>query len=58
MSGNSTLFLVIYDDGRTAHISIDHHTLRDGDRVAWVVARERQQKGEIPPGTIVDVKRA
>ncbi len=58
MSANSTQFAVTYEDGRTVHISIDHHTLRDGDKVAWIVARERQQKGEIPPGSIVGVKRA
>ena len=51
------MFAVNYDDGRTAYITIDPKVLDGGDHMARTVARERQEKGEIPEGAIASVKR-
>jgi hypothetical protein len=51
------MFAVNYDDGRTAYITISPKVLGAGDHVARTVARERQDKGEIPEGEIASVKR-
>ena len=51
------MFAVNYDDGRTAYITINPKLLEPGDHVARTVARERQDKGEIPEGEIASVKR-
>ena len=53
-----TRFIVEYEDGRTASITIDRSTLRSGDHVARIVAGERQRGGEIPDGEIKSVRRA
>jgi hypothetical protein len=50
-------FIVQYKDGRTAFITIDRFTLRNGDHIARTIAREWQQGGRIPEGKIVSVKR-
>ena len=44
------MFAVNYHDGRTAYITIKPKQLEQGDHVARTVARERQEKGEIPEG--------
>ena len=54
---HNIMFAVTYVDGRTAYITINPSTLKSGDHLAWAVARERQQKAEIPEGEIVAVKR-
>ena len=51
------MFAVNYVDGRTAYITISPGTLKGGDHLAQAVARERQEKGEIPDGEILAVKR-
>jgi hypothetical protein len=51
------MFAVNYEDGRTAYITIKPKVLEPGDHVARTVARERQDKGEIPEGEIASVKR-
>jgi hypothetical protein len=51
------MFAVNFQDGRTAYITISPKLLEAGDHVARVVARERQDKGEIPEGEIASVKR-
>jgi hypothetical protein len=51
------MFAVNYHDGRTAYITIKPKQLEQGDHVARTVARERQEKGEIPEGEIASVKR-
>jgi len=43
-------------DGRSACIRIDPETVRHGSKVVMDVARERQEAGEIPDGTILSVK--
>jgi hypothetical protein len=51
------MFAVNYEDGRTAYITIDPDSIRSGDHLARAVARERQDRGEIPIGEIATVKR-
>jgi hypothetical protein len=52
------IFVVEYEDGRTAEFSIDRWTLSLGDYAARIIARERQEKGDLPPGVIRVVKRS
>jgi hypothetical protein len=51
------MFAVNFEDGRTAYITINPKLLEPGDHVARIVARQRQDKGEIPAGEIASVKR-
>ena len=51
------MFAINFQDGRTAYITVSPKLLEAGDHVARVVARERQDKGEIPEGEIASVKR-
>jgi hypothetical protein len=50
-------FVVLYDDGRTAGMSINRRDLVSGDHVPRLIAREKQRTGELPKGKIVDVRR-
>jgi hypothetical protein len=52
------MFAVNYEDGRLAYITIDPDSIRSGDHLARAVARERQDRGEIPIGEIATVKRS
>lgn len=52
------LFLVEYEDGSQATISIDRFTLRSGDHIARIIAGEWQRGGRIPDGKIKAVRRA
>ena len=54
---HNTMFAVHLDDGRTAYITVSPKLLRGGDYLVLSIARERQQKGEIPDGNIKTVKR-
>jgi hypothetical protein len=54
---HNIMFAVTFQDGRTAYITISPNALRPGDHVARNIVRERQEKGEIPEGEIVAVKR-
>ncbi len=51
------MFAVNYRDGRTAYITIKPKALESGDHVSRSVARQQQEKGEIPEGEIASVKR-
>ena len=51
------MFVVGYEDGRTAYIRIAPNLLEHGDHVVPGIVRERQQKDEIPVGAIKGVKR-
>ena len=53
----NAMFAVTYQNGNTAYITISPFILRNGDHVVAAVARERQEKGEIPDGEIASVKR-
>jgi hypothetical protein len=58
MNCNRVTFVVEYEDGRTAEFSIDRWTLGLGAYAARIIARERQEKGDLPPGVIRVVKRS
>ena len=53
----NTMFAINYEDGRTAYITVRPKLLEHGDHVVSAIARERQDKGEIPDGTIKGAKR-
>jgi hypothetical protein len=53
----NTMFSVNYSDRRTAYLTISPYLLRDGDHGVPTIVRKRQEKGEIPEGEIVGVKR-
>jgi hypothetical protein len=57
MTSNRVAFVAEYEDGRTVEFSIDRWTLRLGEYAARIVARERQEKGDLPPGEIRAVTR-
>ena len=57
MSSKRVMFIVEYKDGRTAGFSIDRWTLSLGDYAARIIARERQEKGDLPPGEMRAVRR-
>ena len=54
---SNVLFAVYYADGRSAYITLSPKKLESGDHVVPALARELQEKGEIPPGEIKGVKR-
>jgi hypothetical protein len=51
------VFIAEYEDGSKRHFEIDRTTLRGGDLVATMVARECQDDGRLPLGKIVRVYR-
>ena len=53
----SVMFTVSYDDGRTAYLWIDNHGKSSDDYLVGPIARERQQEGALPEGTITAIKR-
>jgi hypothetical protein len=53
----NTLFAVNFKDGRTAYLTISPYLLRDGDHVVPDIVRKRQERGEIPDGDVMSVKR-
>jgi hypothetical protein len=56
MNWNRVMFVIEYEDGRTAEFSIDQWTLSLGDYAARIIARERQEKGDLPPGEIRGIR--
>jgi hypothetical protein len=54
---HNILFAVNYVDGSTAYLTISPKKLERGDHVAREIVRERQEKGEVPAGEIVSMKR-
>ena len=52
----TVMFAVDYDDGRTAYLWLDDHA-KDGDHLVGAIAKERQQQGVLPEGTITRIKR-
>ena len=51
------LFAVRYQDGRSAYVRVAPAIADDGDYRVIAIAREQQERGEIPDGTITGVKR-
>jgi hypothetical protein len=58
MTSNRVAFVAEYEDGRIIEFSIDRWTLSLGEYAARIIARERQGKGELPPGEIRAVRRS
>jgi hypothetical protein len=54
---DDVVFVATYHDGRSEWFNIDKFTLRSGDHVARIIARERQTGGQLPAGKIVSVAR-
>lgn len=52
----SVMFVVAYDDGRTAYLWLDDHN-RGDDHLVNAIAKERQEQGTLPEGTITSIKR-
>jgi hypothetical protein len=52
MNCNRVMFVVEYEDGRTA----ESWTLSLGDYAARIIAGQRQEKGDLPPGEIRAVR--
>ena len=50
------MFAVHYADGRTAYMRVSPEAARHGNMVVIDVARERQESGDLPGGTIIGVK--
>ncbi|MPZ38466.1 MAG: hypothetical protein GEU95_10405 [Rhizobiales bacterium] len=48
-------FNVEYEDGRTIVMLVNRHNLRGVYGLARIIARERQEKGELPEGKIKSV---
>jgi hypothetical protein len=57
MANNRVAFVAEYEDGRTTEFSIDRWTLSLGEYAARIIARERQENGDLPPGEIRAVRR-
>jgi hypothetical protein len=53
----SVMFAVNYDDGRTAYMVVENHGKSNDDYRAGPIAKERQETGALPDGTIVSIKR-
>jgi hypothetical protein len=54
---HNIMFAVKYEDGSTAYITVSPSLLVTGDHMLPQIARERQEKGEIPVGKIVGLQR-
>jgi hypothetical protein len=54
---NRVMFVAEYEDGRTAEFSLDRFMASLGDHAARIIARERQDKGQLPRGEIKTVRR-
>ena len=53
----SVMFAVSYDDGRTAYMVIENHGKPSDDYLVGPIAKERQEAGLLPDGTITTIKR-
>jgi hypothetical protein len=53
----SVMFAVSYDDGRTAYFVVEHHGKSSDDYRVGAIAREQQEQGALPEGTITGIKR-
>ena len=53
----SVMFAVSYDDGRTAYLVVENHGQSSDDYLVGPIARERQDQGNLPEGTITRIRR-
>ncbi|HZH10017.1 MAG TPA: hypothetical protein VEZ24_06600 [Microvirga sp.] len=53
----SVMFVVNYDDGRTAYLWIDNPVEARDTRTVGLIARSQQEQGSLPEGTITSIRR-
>ncbi|WP_445504582.1 hypothetical protein [Microvirga sp. G4-2] len=53
----SVIFAVNYDDARTAYLWIDNPAKANDNRAVNLIARAQQEKGSLPEGIIISIKR-
>jgi hypothetical protein len=53
----SVMFAINYDDGRTAYLVVEQHGKPNEDYLVGPIAKERQEQGVLPEGTITNIKR-
>jgi hypothetical protein len=51
------MFVVSYDDARTAYLWVDNRAKGSDDRVVSAIARAQQEQGMLPEGTITNIRR-
>lgn len=53
----SVMFLVSYDDARTAYLWIDNPVQVGDTRAVGLIARKQQEQGALPKGNIASIRR-
>lgn len=53
----SVIFLVNYDDSRTAYLWVDTPSKASDSRAVEGIARAQQSRGTLPPGNITSIRR-
>lgn len=53
----SVMFVVTYDDARTAYLWVDNVAKAEDERVVGTIARVQQEQGTLPQGIITRIKR-
>ncbi len=53
----SVMFVVNYDDARTAYLWIDNPAKANDTRNVELIARSQQEQGTLPEGTITTIRR-
>jgi len=53
----SVMFMVNYDDGRTAYLWIDDPAKANDTWAIGVIAQVQQEQGSLPEGTITSIRR-
>ena len=53
----SVMFVVNYDDGRTAYLWVDNPSKASDTRAIGLIARAQQEQGTLPEGTITSIRR-
>jgi hypothetical protein len=53
----SVMYTVTYQDGRTAYLWVDGNNRAADDRLVGLIAKDQQEQGLIPEGTIASIKR-
>lgn len=56
-AAKSVIFVVNYDDARTAYMWIDNPSKADDTRTVNLIARAQQERGTLPEGNITSVRR-
>jgi hypothetical protein len=51
------MFVVAYDDARTAYLWVDNASKADDYHLVDSIARTQQEQGTLPSGTITRIKR-